>query len=160
MNNFNYGHAEDTSTIEPGQLMIIDEADLVFNNFVSFNPADATLNGLYHLKQATKAVYLSATFPPVNQNLINNCFGVYTSAKFVSQYQICSGGNSPFKIEDFNFQNEAEMMLQVKLDLIQTKKTLPLIYFIENWDDLMIDALDKEVVVTYGKKFVRIKDES
>ena len=47
MNYFNYGHAEDTSTIEPGQLMIIDEADLVFNNFVTFNIADATLNMVF-----------------------------------------------------------------------------------------------------------------
>lgn len=142
--------------------MILDEADLVMNSFITFS-ADSNLNGLYHLKTAEKVVYLSATFPSYYTNIVSNCFGGYTSNQFKSQYEICHKVSSPFKIDDLNFQNESQMLQQIRLDLIDIQrmpKKTPLIFFIENWDDELVNAIDKEVKLSYSSPLIRIKTEA
>ena len=61
------------------------------------------LNGLYHLKDAVKVIYLSATMPKYFRNLIEECFGQFDITVFKSQYEICSRAQSPYSIAAENF---------------------------------------------------------
>jgi hypothetical protein len=63
---------------------MIDEADLVLQRFVTFSETTAYLNGLVHVRNANKVVYLSATMPTYFKNLISNCFGQYSVTQFDS----------------------------------------------------------------------------
>lgn len=66
--------------------MIVDEADLSLAHCISLDRETNLLNGLYHLKNATKAIYLSATMPTYFTKLITNCFGPFEHVTFTSQY--------------------------------------------------------------------------
>jgi hypothetical protein len=66
--------------------MIIDEADLSLAHTITLDKDACLLNGLVHLKDAKKAIYLSATMPPYFRNLIGHCFGEYDYVEFTSQY--------------------------------------------------------------------------
>jgi len=64
--------------------MIVDEADLSLANVITVDKDTSLLNGLVHLKDATKVIYLSATMPIYYKNLIDNCFGPYEHKIFTS----------------------------------------------------------------------------
>jgi hypothetical protein len=74
---FDYGHPQEPATIKPNQVMIVDEADLSLAHTVTLDKETTLLNGLVHLKDAKKAIYLSATMPTYFRSLIENCFGSY-----------------------------------------------------------------------------------
>jgi hypothetical protein len=74
---FEYGHPLEPSTIRPNQVMIVDEADLSLAHAVTLDKDTQLLNGLYHLKDCSKAIYLSATMPKYFKDLIMNSFGPF-----------------------------------------------------------------------------------
>jgi superfamily II DNA/RNA helicase len=57
--------------------MIIDEADLTLDNLVSFDHTTLLMNGLVHLKDAQKVIYMSATMSKYINDVIKNCFGPF-----------------------------------------------------------------------------------
>jgi hypothetical protein len=57
--------------------MIVDEADLSLAHAVTLDKETQLLNGLYHLKDSKKAIYLSATMPKYFLDLISSSFGPY-----------------------------------------------------------------------------------
>ena len=72
---FKYGSVENPNSIDPSSLMIVDEADLSLNSLVSFDRATNHLNGLYWLKAAQKAIYMSATMPEYFKGVIKQTLG-------------------------------------------------------------------------------------
>lgn len=144
--------------------MIIDEADFTLNSLISFDRGTFFLNGLAHLKAATKVVYMSATMPKYFKNTIRNAFGEFDYHNFRSQYQICSGDRDPYKIDDYNFASNVALsdylLNELKgLKQLDEQKKYPIIFFIEEWDNVLVNKIDQVIKDVYGKALIVIKDQ-
>lgn len=82
--NLDISSVEKPEFIRLNEVMIVDEADLTLNSLITFDKNSALLNGLYHLKDAQKTIYLSATVDQSFKDLIKQCFADPVIEKFKS----------------------------------------------------------------------------
>ena len=135
--------------------MIVDEADMSLAQVITVDKETTLLNGLYHLKDATKVIYLSATMPRYFCSLIEECFGPYDITVFKSQYEICSKAQSPYSIAAENF-TDADVLVEkavqdlVKISELGQGKKFPVILYIEKWNETIVAKLNDAVKKAYG----------
>lgn len=78
--------------------MIVDEADQCLDKILSFSAETGDLNGMFHLKQAKKCYFFSATMSGYFKELVSQVIGDYKDESFKSQYQLTNNYPNPFSI--------------------------------------------------------------
>ena len=93
-----FGHVEKPETIQPKAVMIVDEADQCLEKILTFSSETGDLNGMYHLKQAKKCYFFSATMSGYFKELVSQVIGDYKDESFKSQYQLTNNFPTPYSI--------------------------------------------------------------
>jgi hypothetical protein len=100
---FSFFSMEDYSAITLNDIVMVDEADECFNQFVTFDGTNNYLNGLYNLVSCEKAFLLTATTPTLMRSLVQHCLGNHTKKEYLSQYQITSNATEPFEMVVYSY---------------------------------------------------------
>ena len=120
------------------------------------------MNGMYHLKQALKCYFFSATMSGYFKELVSQVFGDYKEESFKSQYQLTNDWPTPYDITG-HFAHENEYIKKV-CDYIKKRKDAkdlkPMIIFVEENDDDLTKALEEAVKHTFGSKMFNVKNEN
>ena len=117
---------------------------------------------MYHLKQASKCYFFSATMSSYFKELVSQVFGDFKEESFKSQYQLTNDWPTPYEITG-HLVNEKDYIKTVCAYIRKRKdaKDLkPMIIFVEENDDELTKALEEAVKYTFNSRMFNIKNES
>ncbi len=145
---FKFYSMEDYNAIEKADYFLVDEADECFEQFVTFDSVNNQLNGLYYLRDCTKAFLLTATTPAIVRSLVQYCLGGYDYQEHKSQYQITSKAIEPFEMTVYSYSNSDDQLkgLLQQVDLV--KPGTPVLIFADK-----PEAIETQLRAKYKKVF-------